>query len=61
MSLILFNLYREYLAKEAVEGFRNFRIGQVIRAVKYAADLVLLAKIETVLQGMIDRRIEIGR
>jgi hypothetical protein len=29
--------------------------------VKYAADLVLLAKIETVLQGMIDRRIEIGR
>jgi hypothetical protein len=29
--------------------------------VKYAYDLVLLAKEETVLQGMIDRLIEIGR
>jgi hypothetical protein len=29
--------------------------------VKYADDLVLLAKEETVLQGMIDRLIEIGR
>jgi hypothetical protein len=29
--------------------------------VKYAEDLVLLAKEETVLQGMIDRLIEIGR
>ena len=28
---------------------------------KYADDLVLLAKEETVLQGMIDRPIEIGR
>jgi hypothetical protein len=29
--------------------------------VEYADDLVLLAKEETVLQGMIDRLIEIGR
>jgi hypothetical protein len=29
--------------------------------VKYADDLVLLAKEDTVLQGMIDRLIEIGR
>jgi hypothetical protein len=29
--------------------------------VKYADDLVLLTKEETVLQGMIDRLIEIGR
>jgi hypothetical protein len=29
--------------------------------VKYADDLVLLAKEETVLQGMIDRLTEIGR
>jgi hypothetical protein len=29
--------------------------------VKYSADLVLLAKEETVLQGVIDRLIEIGR
>ena len=43
-SLILFNLYSEYLIKEAVEG--------VIRTVKYAGDLVLLAEEETVLQRM---------
>jgi hypothetical protein len=29
--------------------------------VKYADDLVLMAKEETVLQGMIDKLIEIGR
>jgi hypothetical protein len=29
--------------------------------VKYADDLVLMAKEETVLQGMIDRLIEIGK
>jgi hypothetical protein len=33
---------------------------QVIRSVKYSDDLVLLAKDEVVLQGMIDRLIEIG-
>jgi hypothetical protein len=58
----LFKLYSEYLTKEAFEGFGNFRIGgQVIRTVKYADGLVLLAKEEMVLQGMIDRLIEIGR
>jgi hypothetical protein len=35
-------------------GFRDFKIGgQVIHNVKYAYDLVLLAKEEAVLQGMI--------
>ena len=33
----------------------------MIRTVKYADDHVLLAKEETVLQGMIDRLIEIGK
>jgi hypothetical protein len=61
MSPILFNLYSEYLTKEALEGFGDFKIGQVIGTVKYADDLVLLAKEEAVLQGMIDRLIEIGR
>jgi hypothetical protein len=62
LSSILFNLYSEYLTKEALEGFGDFKIGgQVIHTVKYADDLVLLAKEETVLQGMIDRLIEIGR
>jgi hypothetical protein len=62
LSPILFNLYSEYLTKEALEGFGDFKIGgQIIRTVKYANDLVLLAKEETVLQGMIDKLTEIGR
>ena len=35
--------------------------GPVIRTVKYADDVVLLAEGETVLQEMIDRLIDIGR
>ena len=39
----------------------DFNIGgQIIQTVKYADDLVLMAKEETVLQGMIDKLIEIG-
>ena len=54
MSPILFNLYSECFAKEGLEGFGHFKIGgQVIRAVNYADDLLLLAKEETVLQGML--------
>jgi hypothetical protein len=61
LSPILFNLYSEYLTKEAFYGFGDFKIGgQVIRTFKYADDLVLLAK-EVVLWGMIDKLIEIGR
>jgi len=61
MSPILFNLYSECLTKEALEGFGNFKIGgQIIHTVKYADDLVLLAKEEKVLQDMIDKLIEIG-
>ena len=48
--------------KEALEGLGDFKIGgQIIRTVKYADDLVLLAKEEKVLQDMIDKLIEIGR
>jgi hypothetical protein len=54
-SPILYNLYSEYLTKEPLEGFGGFKIGQVIRTVKYADGLVLLAR------GMVDRLIEIGR
>jgi hypothetical protein len=62
LSPILFNIYSEYLIKEAFEGFGDIKIGgQVIRTVKYADELVLLAKEETVLQGMTDRLIKIGR
>ena len=62
LSQILFNLYNEYLAKEALEGYGDFKIGgQIIHTVKYADDLVLLAKEETVLQDMIDKLNETGR
>jgi len=55
-------LYSEYLAKEALDGLGDFNIGgQIIQTVKYADDLVLMAKEEMVLQGMIDKLIEIGR
>jgi hypothetical protein len=59
---LLFNLYSEYLNKEALEGFGDFKIGgQVIRTVKYSDDLVLLVREEKVLQGMVDRLSETGR
>jgi hypothetical protein len=61
LILILFNLYSEYLTKEALEGFGDFKIGQVIRTVKYGDYLVLLAREEKVLQGMGYSLIEIGR
>jgi len=35
--------------------------GQIIQTVKYADDLVLMVKEETVLQGMTDKLIESGR
>jgi hypothetical protein len=51
-------LYSEYLTKEALEGFGDLKIGgQVIRTVKYADELLLLAKEEAVVEGMIDRLI----
>jgi len=62
LSPILFNLYSECLTKEALEGVGDFETGgQIIHTVKYADDLVLLAKEEKVLQDMIDKLIEIGR
>jgi hypothetical protein len=55
-------LYSEYLTKEALEGLGDFKIGgQMIHTVKYADDLVLLAKEEKVLRDMIDKLVEIGR
>jgi tryptophanase len=42
-------LVQRILTKEALEGFENFKIGQVIRTMKYGDKLVLSAKKETVL------------
>jgi len=61
LSPVLLNLYSEYLTKEALEGFGDFKIGgQIIHTVKYADDLLLLAKEEKVLQDISDKLIEIG-
>ena len=59
LSSILFSLYSKDLTKQGAEGFEDFRIGREdICTVKYADDLVLMAKDETTLQRMIDRLIE---
>jgi hypothetical protein len=44
LSLIPFNSYNEYLTKEILEGFGNFKIGELICTVKYTGNIVLLAK-----------------
>jgi len=54
-------LYGYYFTKEAVEGFGDFKTGQVICSAKYADDLLILAREETVLGGMIESLTEIGR
>jgi len=54
-------LYREYVSYEALDGFGDFKIGQVIPALKYANKLALLAKEVVVLHGVFDRHLEIGR
>jgi len=51
-SSTLFNLYSQYINKEALERFGHFNIGgQIILSVKYSDNLKLQAKEETVLQG----------
>jgi len=62
LSPTLFNLYSKCITKEALDELRDLNIGrQIIQTVKYVGDLVLLAKEETVLQGMTDKLTEIGR
>jgi hypothetical protein len=51
-------LYSECLTKDALDGRGDFKIGgQIIQTVKYADDLVLMAKEGTVLQVMTDKQI----
>ena len=62
LSPILFNVYSECLTKEALHGLGDFNIGgQIIQTVKYADEVVLMAKEETLLQSMVDKLIEAGR
>jgi hypothetical protein len=54
----------EYFNKECIQGFAASKIGgdiDLIRTLKYADDLVLLAQEETVLEGTIDKLIKVGR
>ena len=52
-------LVQQMLIKEALDGLGNFKKGgQIIQTVKYADEIVLMSKEETVLQGMIDKLIE---
>jgi predicted choloylglycine hydrolase len=54
-------LHQISTAKEGVEGFRDIKIGrQALFTQKYAGDLELLAKTETVMQDMIDSLNETG-
>jgi hypothetical protein len=54
-SPIQFNFYSDYsyLTKEALEWIADFKLGKVLRTVKYVDDIVLLAKEEAALQGVI--------
>jgi hypothetical protein len=46
-AVCLFNVDSECLTNEVLEGFGDFKIGgKIIHTVKYADDLVLLAKEE---------------
>jgi hypothetical protein len=52
-------LYRKCLNKKNPEGFGDFKVEeQIIRSAKYADDLVLLAKQERVLGGIIESMTE---
>ena len=60
-DVVCHRLYSTYTAN-TLEGFGDLKIGrQIIHSIKYAANFVLLAKEETVLQGMIDRLTGIGK
>jgi hypothetical protein len=60
--LFVFTFHSKYHTNEPLKEFGDFKIGaQVSCTVKYTDDPVLLANAETVLQGMTDRLIEIGR
>jgi len=58
LSQILLTSYCEYLTKEAVEEFGDFKIRQVISTMKYADNLVLLYEEEPMLQDMTERLID---
>jgi hypothetical protein len=62
LSPLLFKLYSKYVTQEDLEGLGDYKVGgEIISTMRYADDLVLLAKEETMLQSMTDKLIEVGR
>jgi hypothetical protein len=61
LSPLLFNLrvYSEYVTQEALEGLGDIKVRQIISTVRYADDLMLLAKEEAILQSMTYKVIEV--
>ena len=62
MSPILFNLYVEYLMKEALAEFEDFKIeGRIIDKVRFADDTAIIVKTQEELQYMVNRLVDKGR
>ena len=55
MSPILFNLYGEYLIKEALTEVGDFKIGgRIINKARFADDTAIIAKTQEELQDMVN-------
>ena len=59
MSPILFNLYGEYLMKEALAEVGDFKIGgRIINKVRFADDTAIIGKTQEELQDMVNRLVD---
>ena len=62
MSPILFNLYEEYLMKEALSEVGDFKIGgRIINKCKFVDDAAIISKTQKELQDMANRSVDTGR
>ena len=62
MSSILFNLYGEYLMKEASAEVGDFKNGgRIINKVRFADDTAIIAKTQEELQDMVNSLVDTGR
>ena len=62
MSPMLFNLYGEYLMKEALAEIRDCKIkGRIINKVRFADGSTIIAKTPGELQNIVQRLVDTGR
>ena len=62
MSPILFNLYWEYLTKEALTEVGDFKIGgRIVNKVRFADNTAIIAKTQEKLQDIVNRLVDTGR